>query len=90
MSGTADCAHDAVMTQNTNQTAQAPFSAPSPAPRRLVRVREGRMIAGVCAGIARYLGVDATAVRLVMVALAFAGGTGLFVYLAGWLLMPEE
>jgi phage shock protein PspC (stress-responsive transcriptional regulator) len=48
------------------------------------------MVAGVAAGIARYLGADVTIVRIVFVVLAFVGGAGLPLYLAGWLLMPEE
>ncbi len=49
-----------------------------------------RMLAGVASGIARYLGVDAAIVRIVLVVLTFAGGAGLPLYLAGWLLIPEE
>jgi len=43
-----------------------------------------RVIAGVCAGIARTLGVDATLVRLVFALLALAGGAGILLYLALW------
>jgi signal transduction histidine kinase len=45
---------------------------------------EGRAIAGVCAGIARTLGVDATLVRLVFAVLALAGGAGIVLYLTLW------
>ncbi len=48
------------------------------------------MLAGVAAGIARYLGVDVTVVRIVLAVLAFVGGAGVPIYLAGWLLIPEE
>jgi phage shock protein C len=48
------------------------------------------MLAGVAAGIARFLGVDVTIVRIVLAVLAVAGGTGVPIYLAGWLLIPEE
>jgi phage shock protein C len=60
-------------------------------PKKLVRARKGRQLAGVCSGIAEYLGVDATVVRLVFVALAVVTG-GLFalVYLAAWAIIPEE
>jgi phage shock protein PspC (stress-responsive transcriptional regulator) len=47
------------------------------------------MIAGVAAGIADYLGIDPTVVRIVFVVLTFVGGAGLPLYLAGWLLIPE-
>lgn len=58
--------------------------------KKLTRTREGRMLAGVCGGIAKYLNVDPTVVRLATVLLAFAGGTGIILYVAGWALMPEE
>ncbi len=58
-------------------------------PRRLVRIREGRMIAGVCTGLGAYLGVDPVLVRVIFVVLTVLGGGGLLVYLAAWLLMPE-
>ena len=41
---------------------------------RLVRSRTDRMVGGVCGGLARYLGVDATLVRLVFVLIAVAPG----------------
>lgn len=59
-------------------------------PRRLERSRDDRAVAGVCAGVARYLGVDATVVRVVTVALLAFGGFGAFLYLAAWLLVPEQ
>ena len=43
-----------------------------------------RVIAGVCAGIAQTLAVDATLVRLVFALLALAGGAGIVLYLALW------
>jgi phage shock protein PspC (stress-responsive transcriptional regulator) len=48
------------------------------------------MVAGVAAGVASYLGVDVTIVRIVLAVLTIAGGVGLPIYLAGWLLIPEE
>jgi phage shock protein PspC (stress-responsive transcriptional regulator) len=48
------------------------------------------MIAGVAAAIARYLGADVTAVRIILAVLVFVGGAGIPIYLAGWLLIPEE
>lgn len=49
-----------------------------------------RMLAGVGSGIADYLGVDETLVRIALVVATFFGGAGIAVYLAGWLLIPEE
>ncbi len=49
------------------------------------------MIAGVCSGAAQYLGVDANILRLVLAVLTvLTAGTGAAVYVAGWLLIPEE
>ena len=48
------------------------------------------VLGGVAAGIARYLRVDVTVVRIVFAVLAIMGGAGIPIYLAGWLLIPEE
>ncbi len=48
------------------------------------------MIAGVCGGIAEYLDIDPTLVRLIMVLLFFANGTGFLFYLIAWLIIPLE
>jgi phage shock protein PspC (stress-responsive transcriptional regulator) len=48
------------------------------------------MVAGVAAGLADYFGVDPTLVRIAFVALALAGGVSVPLYLAGWLLIPDE
>ncbi len=59
-----------------------------PAPR-LERSRSDAMIAGVCGGVARYLNIDSTIVRLVFVLLAFSG-PALLIYPLLWLVMPRE
>ena len=57
---------------------------------RLVRRADDRMIAGVCSGVADYLGVDPTIVRLAVVVGTVLGfGTLLVAYVLAWLLMPE-
>ncbi len=56
----------------------------------LYRPYRDRMLAGVAIGIARYLGIDVLIVRIALVVLALVGGAGLPIYLAGWLLIPEE
>lgn len=48
------------------------------------------MIAGVAAGVARYLDIDPTLVRIALVVLTFFGGVGVLLYGAGWILIPEE
>jgi phage shock protein PspC (stress-responsive transcriptional regulator) len=56
----------------------------------LVRLRSGRMLAGVAAGLADWFDVDPTLVRVAFVALALLGGVAVPIYLAAWLLIPEE
>jgi phage shock protein PspC (stress-responsive transcriptional regulator) len=49
------------------------------------------MIAGVCAGIGIHLDTDPTVIRLIWAALTIVSfGTGILVYLAAWILIPEE
>lgn len=58
--------------------------------RTLRRSRTDRKIAGVCGGVAAYLGVDATVLRiLLVVATLFGFGLGALLYVCCWLLMPE-
>ncbi|HEX6595459.1 MAG TPA: PspC domain-containing protein [Acidimicrobiales bacterium] len=57
---------------------------------RLARSRSDKVLAGVCGGVARSLGVDALVVRVAAIALTLAGGAGLVVYVAAWLLLPRE
>src|SRR5271155_1068571 len=58
--------------------------------RRLHPGDRGRMLAGVSVGLADYFDVDPTIVRVGFVALAFLGGLAVPLYLAGWLLIPDE
>ncbi len=58
--------------------------------KRLYRSREQKMIAGVCGGIAEYLDLDPTIVRLVWVLMAFGVGVGLLAYIIAWVIMPEK
>ncbi|MCY9787079.1 PspC domain-containing protein [Nocardiopsis sp. EMB25] len=56
---------------------------------RLVRSDSNRLLTGVCGGMAAFLGIDATIVRIAFVVFALLGG-GVFVYILAWLLMPAE
>jgi phage shock protein PspC (stress-responsive transcriptional regulator) len=58
-------------------------------PRRLYRIQEGAMIAGVCNGIAAYVNIDPTLVRLAFVLLTILWGSGLLVYLVMAFVVPE-
>jgi len=62
-----------------------------PAARRLRRSADDKMLAGVAGGIARYLDADVTLVRLIIVVLALFSGAGVAaLYLAAWLLIPQD
>lgn len=57
----------------------------------LVRPRQGRVIAGVCAGLARRFGISPFAARLLFVfALLILPGSQIIVYPVLWILMPSE
>ena len=59
---------------------------------QLARNPHDKMIAGVCGGIARWLGWDSTAVRIlyVLVSIFSAAFPGILVYIILWAVMPEE
>jgi phage shock protein PspC (stress-responsive transcriptional regulator) len=57
----------------------------------LVRSRDNRIVAGVCAGLADYLGMDVNVVRLlVALVTVFTAGTAILAYLVAWAVIPEE
>lgn len=58
--------------------------------KRLMRPRENRKIAGVCAGVAEYLDLDVTLIRLVWLLVVIFAGAGIIAYLIAWIIMPEE
>jgi phage shock protein PspC (stress-responsive transcriptional regulator) len=85
-----------------NDTQHAPEGAPPPGPddefdpRRLrtisdmERSTDDRIVAGVCAGAATYLGIDPIIVRVVVAVLTVAGFAGVILYLAAWMLIPAD
>lgn len=56
----------------------------------LVRPQNDRMIAGVCSGIGRRFGVSANVVRLIFVLSCLIPGPQFLIYVAGWVLIPQE
>lgn len=56
---------------------------------RFYRPDDDRLIAGVCSGIARGLGLDPTLIRLIWVLVGFFAGSGLVAYLLAWVIMPD-
>ena len=58
--------------------------------KKLYRSRTDKQICGVCGGFAKYLNMDSTIVRLLLVVLVLAGCSGLLVYIVCALVIPEE
>ena len=58
--------------------------------RKLYRSKSNRKLAGVCGGLAQYFNLDATLIRVLFVVLAVLGGSGLVLYLAMWIIVPNE
>ncbi|MBU1197424.1 PspC domain-containing protein [Candidatus Micrarchaeota archaeon] len=57
--------------------------------KRLYRSKD-RMIAGICGGIAKYLNVDVSLIRILWLIWVLMGGTGLIAYIIAWIIIPEE
>ena len=74
----------------TTENTQSTTTYDRPARKELRRSTDDRMLAGVVGGLARYLDVDATLVRIAFVVLTVVGGAGVPLYLASWLLIPED
>jgi phage shock protein C len=58
--------------------------------KRLYRSREDRKLGGVCGGIAEYLNVDSTVIRILWILFAIAYGSGILAYLICWLIISEK
>jgi phage shock protein PspC (stress-responsive transcriptional regulator) len=65
-----------------------PLEAGSVLTRSWYRSREGKMIVGVCAGLAEQFGISVTILRLAFVLGTLVGGWGIVVYLVLWVIMP--
>src|SRR5688572_7714303 len=59
-------------------------------PRVVRRSRDERVVAGVCGGVGRYLGVDPVLLRIAFIILALANGLGVIAYVIAWVAIPEE
>jgi len=68
----------------------APVAGAAPAGRQLVRPRQGRVIAGVCAALAQHFGWSLTLLRVVWVLLLLFAGTGGLLYIILWIVIPSE
>lgn len=61
-------------------------------PKRLIRSRTDRMIAGVCGGLAEYFDLDVSIIRILFVVLTIftAAFPGILVYIIMWIVVPEQ
>lgn len=57
---------------------------------QLVRPEAGRVLGGVAAGLANHFGIDVAVVRVIFAVLVLLGGTGVPLYVAAWLIIPDE
>ena len=57
--------------------------------KRLYKSQTNKMICGVCGGVAEYLNIDPTIVRLIWAVLILAVGTGLLAYILAAIIMPD-
>ena len=73
-----------------NRIAAGPETAPGLIPQALMLDKRNKKIAGVCAGFARYFGVDVTLVRVLWLGISLCTGVGFFVYLAAWLILRSD
>ena len=58
--------------------------------KKLYRVESGKMLCGVCAGIAAYFEIDPTIVRLALILFCLLGGSGILAYIIAALIIPKE
>lgn len=58
--------------------------------KRLYKIEEGKKVCGVCGGVAEYLNIDVTIVRIITVVLCFTYGAGIAIYFVAALIMPSK
>jgi phage shock protein C len=57
---------------------------------KLYRSGKNKILGGVCGGIAEYLNVDPTIIRLIWLAISFAWGAGVLLYILAWIIIPRN
>ena len=58
--------------------------------KKLMKCESDRIICGVCSGVANYIGIDVTAVRLIWALVSVFGGMGIIAYIVAALIMPSD
>jgi len=59
-------------------------------PRKLYKIEQGKKLCGVCGGVAEYLNMDPSIVRIIWAVLSLAWGTGLIIYIVAALVLPYK
>ena len=67
--------------------APPPYKAPG---HRLTRSTDDKVVAGLAGGLGRYFGLDPIVFRIAFVVLTLAGGSGILLYLLGWVMIPDD
>ncbi len=57
--------------------------------KRIFKSNRNKVLTGTCGGLGEYFNIDPTIVRLIFVAICFAGGSGLFIYIIAALIIPN-
>jgi phage shock protein C len=82
---------DAAFCSRCGKATGAPAAPRVASPQyRLSRPMLDKKIAGVCAGFARYFGVDVTLLRILWIILALFTGVGFIAYIVAWICMPRD
>lgn len=58
--------------------------------KRLYKIEQGKMICGVCGGVAEYFDIDPSLVRIAWVIIGFAGGAGILAYIIAAIILPTK
>ncbi len=75
--------------EGTSNTTSTSFATTSRKSKKLYRDRDGAIVGGVLSGLGYYFGIDKTWLRILLVALVWAAGTGVLLYIILWIAMPE-
>jgi phage shock protein C len=59
-------------------------------PQKLWRKKDDKVIAGICSGLGQYFNSDPILFRFAFLALLFAGGSSIFIYIILWIVLPSE
>ena len=81
---------DTFGTNHTTESESEEQTTTSETHRRLYRSRTNRSLAGICGGLAEYLEVDATLLRLATLFFILFGGLSIWIYVLLWIIIPEE